>query len=167
MKPELKAELARLGPGQGIDLVQCGSPADLIIRWAGSIQEIKTIPGILALRRRHTELAKAKRAVELMVDTGEAVIHVPMVEDQEALDANCAPQVSPPTAFPMTKPISRSCADGSASPRSNSRCGMALISMPSRIGSRAVVGPIRRREAIFASSPPVPRKPVRHLKSPW
>jgi DNA-binding transcriptional regulator YiaG len=81
MKSELKARLARLGQIQVIDHVKSGSPVDLVIRPANGLPPVLTISAIKSLYRRGTSLAKAKRTVEAMVEHGEAVIHLPTVED--------------------------------------------------------------------------------------
>jgi DNA-binding transcriptional regulator YiaG len=85
MKSELKARFARLGQIRVIDHVQCGSPVDLVIRPANGLPPVLTISAIKSLFRRGTSLARAKRTVEAMVEHGEAVIHLPTVEDVRVL----------------------------------------------------------------------------------
>lgn len=87
MKPELSERLARLGRTKGIDPVSSGSPAAVVLRPDGDLSKVKTIFAMRALVRRHLALRIAKRAIEDMVDNGEAVVHVPMVESMAALDA--------------------------------------------------------------------------------
>ena len=82
---KLKERFARLGPVRGIDRVASGSPADLVLRPATDIAAIKTISVALALARRGMSLLQAKRAVEAVVEQGEAFVHVPTVEDLAAL----------------------------------------------------------------------------------
>ena len=85
MKPELEERLARLGQTQGIGRVSSGSPVDLVLRVADGLAKVKTITAIEALARRHMPLLKSKRAIEAVVETGEALVHVPMVEDARTL----------------------------------------------------------------------------------
>jgi DNA-binding transcriptional regulator YiaG len=67
--------------------VQCGSPVDLVIRPANGLPPVLTISAIKSLFRRGVPLARAKRTVEAMVEHGEAVIHLPTVEDVRVLAA--------------------------------------------------------------------------------
>ncbi len=85
MKPSLKAPLERLGSIQAVDRVSSGSPADLVIRPKGALAKVKTIDAMLALARRGVKALTAKRAVEAMVDEGEAMVSVPTVEPGKAL----------------------------------------------------------------------------------
>ncbi len=87
MKQELRARLARLGRTPDIDHVSSGSPVDLVIRPSGKHAMIQTISAIEALVRRGASVTKAKRAVEAMVEVGEAVVHAPTVEDAAVLAA--------------------------------------------------------------------------------
>ena len=84
-KSSLKEELARLEHDPGIAPVQCGSPVDLIIRRGHDWPAIKTIFAIRALVRRQMSLLKAKRAIEAAVSDGEAIAHVPVVENADTL----------------------------------------------------------------------------------
>ena len=90
MKQELKERLAPLGHIQDIDRVSSGSPAELILRPAEGLAKVNTIETALALARRHMTLLDAKTAVELMVEDGEAVVHVPSVESEATLAADLA-----------------------------------------------------------------------------
>lgn len=85
MKQELKARIARLERTPDIARVSSGSPVDIVIRPSGSLAKVKTISAIEALVRRGASVKKAKRAVEAMVGAGEAVVHVPSVEDAAGL----------------------------------------------------------------------------------
>ena len=87
MKPELKERLARLGPIRAIDRVPSGSPVDLVLRPADGLAKVKTITAIHALARRGPSLLVAKRAIEAMVDNGEAHLHVSTVESLAVLAA--------------------------------------------------------------------------------
>ena len=82
---KLKARLERLAPVRDIDRVSSGSPADLVIRPADGLAKVRTIDATMALAKRHMTMLKAKRAVEAMVETGEAIVHVPTVESAAAL----------------------------------------------------------------------------------
>lgn len=88
MKQELKARIARLGQTPDIARVSSGSSVDLVIRPAGAPAKIQTISAIEALVRRGATVIKAKRAVEAMMAAGEAVVHVPTVEDAAELAAD-------------------------------------------------------------------------------
>ena len=88
MKRELKERLERLAPIRDISRVSSGSPADLVIRPADGLAKVRTISAIEALARRGMTMLKAKRAVEAMVETGEATVSLPMVESIRALVAD-------------------------------------------------------------------------------
>jgi DNA-binding transcriptional regulator YiaG len=85
MKPELKVRIERLARAPAIGPVLSGSPVDLVIRPANGLPPVLTISAIKSLFRRGTSLARAKRTVEAMVEHGEAVIHLPTVEDVRVL----------------------------------------------------------------------------------
>ena len=57
-----------------------GSPVDLVIRPADSLAKVRAVSATMALAKRHVTVLKAKRAVEAMIEAGEAVVHVPMME---------------------------------------------------------------------------------------
>jgi len=81
MKQSLRALLERAGPIRDIDLVSSGSPVDLVLRLGPDLSKVKTISAIEALARRGVKLLRAKRTIEAVVEQGEAVLHVPIVED--------------------------------------------------------------------------------------
>ncbi len=85
MKPELKARLERLGPIRDVVRVASGSPANLILRLQTDLRATRTIDAIQALAYRGMSLLKAKRAIEAVIELGEAVVHVPTVEDMAVL----------------------------------------------------------------------------------
>ena len=85
MRSKLRERFARLGPVQGIDRVRSGSPADLVLRPGADRATLKTIDATMALARRGMTMLRAKRAVEAMLEDGEVVVEVPMVEDLSAL----------------------------------------------------------------------------------
>jgi DNA-binding transcriptional regulator YiaG len=86
MKPELRERLAQLGRTPATPRVSSGSPVDLVLRRTDP-KIIYSILAIKSLVRRHVPLLKAKRTIEAVMASGEAVIHVPMVEDCKALAA--------------------------------------------------------------------------------
>jgi DNA-binding transcriptional regulator YiaG len=83
MNSDLKARFAQLGHIEGLDPVSSGSPVDLVLRPADGLAKVLTISAIRALARRGVVLLKAKRTIESMVELGEAVVHVPTVEDEQ------------------------------------------------------------------------------------
>ena len=85
MKQSLRERLARLGPIQALDRVPSGSPETLVLRPADGLAKVQTIAATLALARRGMTLLRAKRAVEAMVELGEAIAHVPTVESAAML----------------------------------------------------------------------------------
>ncbi len=81
---KLKERFAQRGRIRDIARVVCGSPADLILRPADSAvagAQIRPIDAALALAKRGLTLLKAKRAVETAIQSGEATVHLPTVED--------------------------------------------------------------------------------------
>jgi hypothetical protein len=80
--------LGRRGPIRDVPLVPSGSPADLTLRPAGALADVKTISAIRALAQRGMTLRDAKHAIETMVETGEGRVHVPTVEDPFVLGAD-------------------------------------------------------------------------------
>jgi DNA-binding XRE family transcriptional regulator len=87
MKQEVKARLSRLDHVRDDDRVVSGSPVDLVLRPADARPHVLTISAVKALVRRGVVLLRAKRTVEAMVETGEAFVHVPTVEDVHVLAA--------------------------------------------------------------------------------
>ncbi len=77
----------RLARTQGAPRVSDGSPATVLIEWAGDIRQIRTIDAIRALTKRWTPVLRGKRAVEAMVEHKRAFITVPRLESFEALAA--------------------------------------------------------------------------------
>ena len=80
--------LARQGRVQAIPRVTSGSPEEVVLKQGRSAPDV--IAATLALARRGTTMLKAKRAVEKMLEAGDAVIDLPMVEDQTALTDDLA-----------------------------------------------------------------------------
>jgi putative transcriptional regulator len=85
MHSKLKERFERLGPVRGIDRVRSGSPADLVLRPVADRAKLKTIDATMALSRRGMTMLRAKRAIEIMLDDGEVVVEVPLVEDLAVL----------------------------------------------------------------------------------
>jgi putative transcriptional regulator len=82
-KPSLKARFARLGPVRAVNRVRSGSPVDLVLRPAR--KRIETVSAALALAQRGLSVLRAKRTIEAMIEEGEAVVHLPTVENIAAL----------------------------------------------------------------------------------
>jgi len=80
----------RLARTPGEPRVSDGSPAALLIEWAGDIREIRTISAIIALSKRWTPVLRAKRAVEAMLENKRAFILIPKLESFEAICAELA-----------------------------------------------------------------------------
>lgn len=51
----------------------------------GRLQDVRTIPAILALARRHLPMLRAKRTVEAVVEHGRAYVELPIVESADAV----------------------------------------------------------------------------------
>ncbi len=80
----------RLARTPGEPRVSDGSPAALLIEWAGDIREIRTISAIRALVKRWTPVLRAKRAVEAMLEHRRAFILLPRLESFDAIAAELA-----------------------------------------------------------------------------
>lgn len=80
----------RLARTPGEPRVSDGSPAAVLIEWAGDIREIKTISAIRAISRRWTPLLRAKRAVEAMLEHKRAFVLIPKLESFESLATELA-----------------------------------------------------------------------------
>lgn len=80
----------RLERTPGEPRVSDGSPAAVLIEWAGDIRAIKTISAIRALAKRWTPLLRAKRAVEAMLEHKRAFVMVPKLESFDTLAAELA-----------------------------------------------------------------------------
>lgn len=59
-----------------------------MIRPADGLAKVRTIDAIRAIAHRNVALLTAKRAVEAMVEAGEAYVHVPTIENAEAFAAD-------------------------------------------------------------------------------
>jgi putative transcriptional regulator len=80
----------RLARTQAVLRVSDGSPAALLIEWAGDIRQIRTIDAIRALTKRWTPVLRGKRAVEAMVAHKRAFVLIPKLESFEMLAAELA-----------------------------------------------------------------------------
>jgi putative transcriptional regulator len=80
----------RLARTQVAPRVSDGSPAALLIEWAGDIREIKTISAVIALSKRWTPVLRAKRGVEAMLDHKRAFVLIPKLESFDAIAAELA-----------------------------------------------------------------------------
>lgn len=85
MKSSLKERFARLGPVRDVSRVRSGSPVDLVLRPGRERAKIQTVSATMSLARRGLTMLRAKRAIETMLKTGDAVVQVPKVENQAAL----------------------------------------------------------------------------------
>lgn len=86
-RSKLKERLARQGRLRAIPRVPSGSPGALVLRAAGELAKADVIFATHALVRRGVRMLRAKRALEAVVETGEAVLYVPTIESLEALAA--------------------------------------------------------------------------------
>ena len=76
-KSSLKERFARLGPTRDIDCVQSGSPVDLVLRPART--KVDTISATQVLAKHGLSMLRAKRAIEAVIEKGEAWVRLPMV----------------------------------------------------------------------------------------
>ncbi len=74
---KLKARFARLGPVRAIPRAASGSPVEAILRPAGKVSGVKSIDAVHALSHYGVKPLIAKRAVEAMIETGEARVSIP------------------------------------------------------------------------------------------
>jgi putative transcriptional regulator len=68
---------------RAVDRVPSGSPETLVLRPAGDPANVPA--AALALARRGVSMLRAKRAIEAMLDSGEALLQVPQVESVQTL----------------------------------------------------------------------------------
>lgn len=85
MRSKLKERFGRLGPVRGVDRVPSGSPVDLVLRPAANSAGHNPIAAAMALARRGMTMLRAKRAIEAVLEHGETVVEVPVVENSPAL----------------------------------------------------------------------------------
>lgn len=105
MDSSLKERFARLGPIRAVARAPSGSPATFVLRLTQGRAVPKTIDGALVLARRGATLLRAKRAMEELLATGRAFVHLPTVEDAASLASDlaqagiAAAPVDPPQAL--------------------------------------------------------------------
>lgn len=75
MRQSLRARFERLGPVKSMNLYPDGVAVTVRIRASGAI---RTIDAVHCLIRHGVSAVTAKRAVELMVEHGDAELHVPL-----------------------------------------------------------------------------------------
>jgi putative transcriptional regulator len=100
MDSSLRERVARLGRVQAVSRAESGSPATLLIEWAGDIRDIQKIPAIEALAHRWMPKLRAMRAVDAMVGDRKAYVYVPKVESLDALTQELATAGVKATALP-------------------------------------------------------------------
>lgn len=79
MKSKLKARLAQLGPVRAAPRIQSGFAAVVMLKPKGDLADVKTVDAAMALTRYGVKMLQAKRAVEAMLENGEACVPVPNV----------------------------------------------------------------------------------------
>ncbi len=85
MESSLRERFARLRPIRTIDRVASGSPAAFVLTPIADRARLQTVIAAIELTRRGIPLLRAKRALEAMLAEGRAYVHLPVVEDPEAL----------------------------------------------------------------------------------
>ncbi len=90
MESSLRERLARPGPIRAIDRVASGSSAAFVLTPLADRPRINTVTAAIELARRGLPLLRAKRALERMLAEGRAYVHLPVVEDAEALSRTLA-----------------------------------------------------------------------------
>ncbi len=86
----LPAGFERLGRTRIVSRVESGSPAAILIEWAGDIRRIQKVPTTFALVKRWTPVPRAKRATDTMLEQKRAFVLVPKLELIDALTAELA-----------------------------------------------------------------------------
>jgi DNA-binding transcriptional regulator YiaG len=76
-KSSLRERFARLGPVRDVDRNRFGSPVALVLR--PDRARIETVSATMALAKRGLSLLRAKRTIELTVESGEARVQLPKV----------------------------------------------------------------------------------------
>jgi DNA-binding transcriptional regulator YiaG len=78
-KSSLRERFARLGPVRDVDRNRSGSPVEFVLRPARA--RIETISATRVLAKRGLSMLRAKRAIETAVETGEARVRLPNVDN--------------------------------------------------------------------------------------
>lgn len=81
----LKEVAGRLGPVQDVSRNQSGSKEHLVLRAAGNETPVVSAKAALVLAQCGISLLKAKRAIEAMLDEGEATLILPKVVSKQDL----------------------------------------------------------------------------------
>ncbi|NPD68999.1 hypothetical protein HN018_22550 (plasmid) [Lichenicola cladoniae] len=87
MDSSSKEQFARLEPVRAIDRVASGTPAVFSIRLQPDHPALRTIEAMFVLARRGLSMLKAKRQIEAVIETGQATVELPTVEDTSAVVA--------------------------------------------------------------------------------
>jgi DNA-binding transcriptional regulator YiaG len=77
-----KERLAQLGRVKDLPHVSFGSPEEVVLKRSLNA-DILVVDGVLALAKRGLSLIKARRAIDQLVETGRALLEVPMIESTE------------------------------------------------------------------------------------
>ena len=104
MDSSLRERFARLGPIRAAGHAMSGSPAVFVLRLPADGTILRTISGMRALVRRGMSLARAKQAIETLVETRRVVVHLPLVEQPEILAIELAEagiEAEPATVRPV------------------------------------------------------------------
>lgn len=81
----LKEAFGRLGPVQGVDRNPAGSEENVVLTPDRDVSEINGIAATRALAQCGVTLLKAKRAVEAVLEGGEATLSLPKVASRDRL----------------------------------------------------------------------------------
>ncbi len=90
MESSLKERFARLERTPGVPPVSSGSPGCVVMTIPPGKVTARTISAAAALKHRRAPLLAAKRAMDALVEHGQAELDVPMIEDAAALIAELA-----------------------------------------------------------------------------
>jgi putative transcriptional regulator len=112
MDSSLRERFARLGPIQAVDPVSSGSPATFVLRLRQDRAAPRTIDAALTLARRGLPLLRAKRVLEEVLATGNAIVTLPTVDDPasvlgELRDAGLAVALAEPRQTPDVRDLRR------------------------------------------------------------
>lgn len=87
MDSSLKERFARLGPVRAVGRVTSGTPAVFSIRLQPDHPAPRTIDAMFVLARRGLSMLRAKRQIEAVIETGQATVELPIVEDTSTVVA--------------------------------------------------------------------------------
>jgi putative transcriptional regulator len=80
MDSALRARFERLGPIRGIDRVSSGSPGAFVLRVPQLSGKVRSIDAMFSLARHGMTMLRAKRAVDMLLETGRVFVDLPTVE---------------------------------------------------------------------------------------